>query len=107
MITIMQQMADDIIRDRASNLLKSIKLETHWNLLSAPARIFDVDESTYCADRATLVALWPDIRHRRIKSSIVLIDLVADQASLLTALIEVRRQRASKRAAALLQARAA
>lgn len=107
MITTMQQMADDIIRDRASNLLKSIKLETHWNLLSAPARTLNVDESTYRADRATLVALWPDIRHRRIKSSILLVDLVADQASLLTALIEVRRQRASRRAASPIQARAA
>lgn len=86
--------------DRTARLLDSIKCETRWLLVSTPTRGFRIDETEYATDRKTLVAIWPAIRHRRVKSNLseAFYDVVADHASLLTHLIEIRRQR-SRRAA--------
>ncbi len=92
-LDIMQHVAAAAFADRAERLLERIKLESHWQLITTPARSFPIDESTYAADRASLVANWPDIRHRRVAVGAMFYDLVNDHASLLTHLIEIRRQR--------------
>lgn len=86
---------------RAARLLEAIKIETRWLLLSARARPFGINEDGFDQDRANLVSLWPDFRHRRVPAAYLrsFYDLVADQASLLAHLIEIRRQRQDNRKA--------
>ncbi|NEW96612.1 hypothetical protein [Rhodopseudomonas sp. BR0G17] len=84
---------------RAEKLLDAIKLETHWLLISARPRNYQIDESHYAEDRALFVKVWPLIRGQRVPESF-LTDFysVRDQhASALTHLIEIRRQRAHAR----------
>lgn len=81
--------------DRAMQLLAAIKNETRWLVLASPVRSFDIDESGYAEDRATLLCAWPIIRNRRLPSSFYqsFYDLAADHASLFARLIEIRKQR--------------
>ncbi|HGW6361796.1 TPA: hypothetical protein ACNHQ5_004366 [Escherichia coli] len=92
-----QHAAQVAAAERSAHLLARIKIEARWLLLTAPARSFAIDDQHYAADRRALVAAWPDIRHRRMSSAAPasFYDAVADQASRLVGLIEVRRQRRS------------
>ena len=83
--------------DRAARLLDRIKIETRWLLISPPARTFKIDAENYSADRAALILFWPAIRQRRLDVSGKFYDVVAETSSLLTHLIEIRRQRAADR----------
>lgn len=87
------------IAERAARLVEAIKTETRWLLLTTPPRGFEIDEEHYHADRAQFVETWPAIRHRRVPGAYLssFHDLVADQASSLAHLIEIRRQRALDR----------
>jgi hypothetical protein len=85
--------------ERAAKLPERIKIETRWLLIATPARTFKIDEESYAADRAALVLFWPAIRQRRLDVSGTFYDVAAETASLLTHLIEIRRQRAADRRA--------
>jgi hypothetical protein len=90
--------------ERAHDLLAAIKTETRWLLLKpAGERYGDIDAPCEFAaeDRRNFLRIFPDIRHRRIPASYMasFYDLVADQASTLAHLIEVRRARERNRKA--------
>ncbi len=99
--TIDQQYAASVNAERADRLLDRIKIETRWLLLATPARSFAIDEQGYAHDRRALVLMWPAIRHRRFGGvgAASFYSVAADQASLFTHLIEIRRQRAASRCA--------
>jgi hypothetical protein len=91
--------ADATTTGRAAQLIDAIKLETSWQLLSTPARGFRVSEEGHAEEQHALIALWPDMRHRRVPTAFLIsfYDFVSDQASRLAFLIEVRRQREANR----------
>lgn len=79
--------------ERAARLLDRIKLETRWLLVSTRTRDFRIDDHDYAEDRQKLVAAWPAWRRGEI-GGLAFYDRVGDGGSLLTHLIEIRRQRA-------------
>jgi hypothetical protein len=85
---------------RATRMIEAVKAETRWQLLTAPRRSFALDEQHYTKDRAALVAAWPRIRHRRMpdEDRRAFYQRVADHASILAHVIEVRRQRQQQKA---------
>jgi hypothetical protein len=80
---------------RAQRLVEAIKAETRWLLLTAPQRSFAIDASHYTNDRAAFVLAWPRFRNQSVPRDELrgFWDLVADQASILTGLIELRQQK--------------
>ena len=91
--------ADATTSARAARLLATIKVETRWLLCVAPARNFEVNEEGHAEERRALIKTWPDIRHQRLPAAFLVsfYDFVADQASRLALLIEIRRQREANR----------
>jgi hypothetical protein len=80
----------------AKSLSARIKRETRCRLMSATPRSL-IDDRGHAASRAALVKLWPMIRQRRVYAGNpeALGAFIAEQALLLTHLIEIRRHRAA------------